>query len=715
MNRFLDIALGLSVACTSFAASADKFSDQAEAETRIPERWECKYCLFEENQGVRGEVEVGAGYVSEDSFKQGDHTGLNEQGAIAVGAAKVEYQNEHGQYWGANAEDLGLESRALFFEAGKLGHYGFELNYSELPKLTQDTTVTPFLGVGSERLVLPTDWVAANSTAGMTTLVDSLHAVDIEHKRKRIDLELFFKPKQSRLQYQMDYAHEQKQGIKVSGGAFGVDDAFSSTTSLLLEPIDYVTDMVELAVAYTGRAWQAKFGYLGSFFKNEQAELVWQNPFADPTSTTGFGRISGSPDNEFHQVFLSTGIDFFDHTRVTLYASAGKALQDESFLPVTTNATLAATAQPRRSLDGEVDLYSLRFSAHSSPFAKLRFNARYSQDRQDNKTPQASYNYVITDTQLSTATRTNMPYSYTKQKVDLDAHYRVNKKTKLSTGYEYQTHERTFQEVDETEQNTLWVQAQSNLHKRLAATLKLTHSQREGSEYATVTEIVLPENPLLRKYHLADRDRNQAKLNFSILPTDRVSMGLNLHYAQDDYKRSRLGLLDSKVAGYGLDAAYLWRKHTNFYAFFAQEYYRSEQAGSQSYANPDWLSVNRDRIDTVGLGIKFNAIEGKLDIGADYAYSRAKESMRLTSDNLAFNILSLPDATTHFHTGKLYGRYALKESWSLSYNLIYENYTEVDYAVDNIAPNSYSSALLLGAKARDYEAYIFTTSLQYRF
>ena len=46
--------------------------------------WICKYCVFEE--GWSGEVEGGAGYVSDDSYKFGEYNGLQDKGAYPVAA-----------------------------------------------------------------------------------------------------------------------------------------------------------------------------------------------------------------------------------------------------------------------------------------------------------------------------------------------------------------------------------------------------------------------------------------------------------------------------------------------------------------------------------------------------------------------------------------------------------------------------------------------------
>jgi hypothetical protein len=149
-------------------------------------KWRCKFCPFDEQLGLHGEVEGGLGYVSDDSFKRGEYTGLHEEGVYLIGNADLSYLGEDAQYWDLIVEDLGLDSRYLYTETGEQGKYSLHLEYDEIPHFIYDTSETPFSAVGSDLLTLPPSWVPAPSTRGFAELANTLQPVDIETQRKKL-------------------------------------------------------------------------------------------------------------------------------------------------------------------------------------------------------------------------------------------------------------------------------------------------------------------------------------------------------------------------------------------------------------------------------------------------------------------------------------------------------------------------------------------------
>ena len=140
-------------------------------------KWNCKFCEFD--TGFSGDVEFGAAYLSDDSFKFGEYTGMTEQGGYAIANAWTAYRSEDADYFDLTATNLGLDSRSLMMEGGRQGSYRLHLRYDELPHNVSDTVQTPFEGVGSDELTLPPDWVDSGSTGGMTSLDENLHDAEL--------------------------------------------------------------------------------------------------------------------------------------------------------------------------------------------------------------------------------------------------------------------------------------------------------------------------------------------------------------------------------------------------------------------------------------------------------------------------------------------------------------------------------------------------------
>jgi len=685
---------------------------EAADESAISANWKCKWCPYEE--GLRGSIEIGAGSVSEDSFKFGNYSGLNDKGLYYIGNSDIHYQDKSANYFDINIMDLGLDSRFISMETGKQGSYKLFLNYDELPRLLYNTSKTPFIGAGHDNLSLPLDWDTASNTSNMTSLTDSLKKVDINSKRKKVNMGISYIPN-SKQEYRIKFTRETKQGVKMLGAAIGAT-GFAAKASILPEPIDYVTDQLELSAAYNTKKWQTKLGYYGSFFKNEDTSLSWQNPFADSSSDPALGQMGLPPDNEFHQLYFSGAYHLFQHTRATAHISAGRMLQNESFLGYTVNPSLTTSPLPRNSLDGRVNTWSWKLGLVSNPIPTLRLSASYNHNEQDNKTQQNSYSYIVADTSASSSQNTNSPYSFKRKTLKIKGSYRLLKRTKLSAGFDHQIYNRTYQEVDKTKENSVWSKLKFYPHDMVETTLKYSHANRDASNYNPNTELSPPENPLMRKFNMADRERDQVGIYFSVMPIDIVSVSLNADYSFDDYTNSTVGLRDSKASNYTLDVSLMPIKDVNIYTFYSRENLKSNQAGSQSFSSADWRVKNNDKINTAGIGIKLALLENKLDIGLDYSYSRSKGNIDIDSDIFASSsIVPFPDLESKLHTSKLYATYKLSESLSMRLNFIYEKYQEKDWTIDSIAHDTIANVLTLGQQNQPYDAYMLSTSLRYQF
>lgn len=658
-------------------------------------QWRCKYCEFEE--GYSGELELGAGYVSDDSFKFGEYTGLNDEGGFFVGNGNARYRSEDATYVDLSVTDAGLDSRSLSIEGGQQGKYKLFLRYDELPHFISDTAKTPFRGTGGESLTLPPGWVPAGTTGGMTDLATSLQAEDLETERKRIGVGASFIPS-SRWEYAVKYRHETKEGKTGMAGSFFFNAA------QLVAPVDYVTDEVDVSASYTRRKWQAKVAYHGSLFNNKKESLTWQNPFGADT-----GQLALPPDNQFHQIAVSGGYQLSDRTRAIGDIAIGRMKQDESLFPATESDI--SVLQPRDSADARVDTLTANFRVISALTDKLRLNAAYTYNERDNDTPRSTYNWVTTDTVVAVP-RTNLPYSFSKNAVKLNADYRFAKRMKVGVGYDYDTYKRTYQEVDRTKEHTFWGKLTVRAKDNVNLTMKLAHAERNRSNYQAVSEIEPPQNPRLRLFNMADRTRNTAGFHASVTPWDRITVGLGADYSKDDYSKSALGLTDSKEANINADASVILTEDISLHAFLSHEIIKSKQAGSQSFSTPDWFGKNKDTIDTAGIGVTYQVIKDKLDIGADYTIS--KSDGEITVDSGAPDP-EFPDLSTKLNSLKLFATYRLKDAISLQAAYWYESYDTDDWTIDGVSPSTIPNVLSFGEQSPTYDVNVFTLAVRYKF
>ena len=685
------LLLGVLSALSSAAAGADS------AAAPDTSQWKCESCKFE--TGVTGSVDVGAGSVSDKSAEFGQYNGLHKKGGFLIGEGSVRSRGEDGAYWNLDAANLGLDTRSIDAEGGKQGSYKLRLNYDETTHRIWDGAQTPFGGAGGASLTLPPGFAAA-TTAGMP-LAGAMQQVDLYTQRKQVGVGASWN-RTSQWEYAVNFRHETKEGnILRTGGAFFVN------STQLVEPVDYVTDQVDASASYSGKKFQLKLAYYGSKFGNGNRSLSWDDPYTAIAGETA-GRLALAPDNQFHQVSATAGYRFSDKTRFSGDIALGRMTQNDSFLPYA-----MTVAGPGGSLNGRAATVDAALKLSSAVTDRLRLSAAYTHNDRDNQTPQASYNWVTTDMPTFVgAPRTNLPYSFKQDKLKLGADYRILANLRGLVGADFDTSKRSYQEVDKTQDNTAWGKLSSRVMDKVDVTFKLARAERRFSGIYQVVPGAALENPLMRKFNMANRTRDTVGLRADFPVAERINIGVGYETSDDKYTDSSIGLTSAKDSNLNGDVTVVITEVTNLHFFANRQEIKSKQAGSQIFAAPDWIGDTKDTINSFGLGVKHAAIKDKLDIGADYSVTRSRSQIGV---NTGAGNPDFPQLTANLDSLKLYATYRLKDNMSLLAGYWMERYDSKDWMLDGVAPATIPNMLTMGLQAPQYHVNVVRLSLRYKF
>ncbi|HTT09996.1 MAG TPA: MtrB/PioB family decaheme-associated outer membrane protein [Burkholderiaceae bacterium] len=665
--------------------------------------WKCESCPFEKEQ-FTGTVDGGGGDVSEASAKFGDYTGLDKKGPYFVLGGTANYRGPGGTWGSVTATDLGLDSRAVDAEGGMEGRFAMRFGYSEIPRHFADAAVTPFLGNGGSVLTLPPGYPAAD-TASMP-LASTVQPVELGYKRKRFDLGAAI-PAGDVWSFGASWKRDTRDGTQPTSGSF-----FSSA-SQLAAPLDQTTDQLEVSTSYFTPRLQAKLAAQLSAFRNGQESLTWSNPFTPIVTGGDSGQLALAPDNQFWQIVGSAGYEITPRIRASGEFAVGRMMQDASYLAPTLNTSLAPPAQlalPAQSLDGRVDTFNSSIRLTAAPTDPLRLNASWARDIRDNRTPSLSYPAVQTDTFLDPTPRTNQPFSYRTDRYKLNGDYRFAGSWKTSLGVDYDERERTLQEVVYTRETTFWGEVGAQAPENLSWWLKLAHADRNNSTYGIATWVDPPENPLLRKFNLAARTRNSAKVRVDLAVTDTLAFGVNYELADDDYKDSTIGLLDGRTTDIGGDMSLAINDQTHLFLYAQSERTNSRQAGSQVFATPDWYGYMKDNVDIAGLGIKNSSLSGKLDLSADVSIARMRSDVTVDAGPIE---PPFPTTKTSRESLKLRGAYRMNDKLSFIGTYWYEHYDSQDWRLDGVLPATVPNLLTFGTQSPRYRVNVFSLALRY--
>jgi MtrB/PioB family decaheme-associated outer membrane protein len=555
----------------------------------------------------------------------------------------------------------------------------------------------------------------------MPQLTSSLKPVQIGTERKQLGFGATITSRNP-WSFGLDYQMDTKEGLLPIGGVLGHSPG-NTRIAILPQPIDYTDHRIDLSLGYNKGKWQYALNYHLSLFANGFDALGWESPYTSPGSRHTDGSLALPPDNQFHQVSLSGAYKLSPATRISGMYALGLQLQDETFQPFTINSALAR-ALPRSSLDGKVYLRTGQLSIVSQKSRDLRLNASVRIDERDNHTPQDTYNYVWGDSQVvdgaRTAVATNQPYSYKKQKVQLGANYRLNRKARLSGEYDREEINRTFSEVEQTKEDRFKLKLRLRPVNEVQLALKLGLADREGSGYVSNSG----DNPLLRKYSIADREQESLGLELSWQPHDRVSVSATAQHMDEEYGDTIIGFTQARHITFSLDSSVMLKKDLNAYMFYSHERITSDQAGSiDGIADvpaadwlPNWYADYDDKIDSIGVGIKQKNVRNKLDLGADYVYSRSRGQIDFIDRNTVLTAgLPFPDSSADVHTFKLYADYRMKKNMKLRINYLYEDFASRDWALDGMTYDSVGRVLPLGEVSPDYQEHMIGVSVVFNF
>ena len=674
------------------------------------EQWQCRFCPFPE-KGVSGSAGAAALDVSEDSARFGDYTGLDEKGSYVNADADILYRAGEGYAVALGVRDLGLDSRSVDLSAGRQGSWGVDLSWGELPRRLDDSVRTVYTGLGSDTLRLPTGWTRGNFTSEMTGLASNLRDTSLGWDRKTAGLGLEF-IQSERLRYEAEWTQQTKQGRGLTWGSF------IGTAEELVKPIDYQTDQVDAAVVYTGSDWNVRLGYYGSFFSNKDLWLTWDNPFNGPNR----GRAALAPDNRYHQGQLSGAYRFatWDTTLNASYA-VGRMEQSDALLAYTINPAIASQPLPVDEFDGRADTTAANLRLTARPMDRLRVSAEYRYTERDNQSAQYDWAAVQADA-FATLVFRNPAYSFENTDWSLLADYSFNAMFSGAAGVNRKIRKRDYQNVERTEEDSAWGRVRFRPASELSLSLKAESAERDASQYQQLpaTGAGAEQNPLLRKYYLADRDRDLVQVQMDLVPHARGSISVRYEDARDRYDESLVGLTSSDYDQASADASVQLWKSSVLTAYVSRENYDSAMVGAASFlapnlAAPNWQGRTRDRHDVVGLVFSWPGLMGgKLDLTADWSQADTTGDIVIESPLGAAGV-PFPTLRSKLTGSQLTADYHLNARWTLNAGWRREKFSADDWAKDGVGPATIGNVLALGAQTLDYDVDLFLLGFRYHF
>ena len=640
------------------------------------DRWRCRLCPFE--SGTSGTVTVGAISVSDGASRFGRDTGLDDAGATADVNVRFRRRTESGVDVDLTATDLALQSRDVELAVGRPRSYDLSLRWREIPRNVSTTGRTPYSG--DTTLTLPSDWVPAFDTSGMTTLLGSSTRFNDATKREtgsaRLAVQL-----SPQLRFMTGFGRTAKEGTRGSYGDFLYQAAG------LPKPVDYDTNEWTATLSWEADRFRVAVDYRNSRFSNGNDALNWQNAYADFVPNLRKGM---APDNQASAVSLVSSVNVAAGTTANATLTWGEATQDDDFLPYTTNSGLAVDPLPATGLNGQIDTFGATFNLVSRLTNRLRLTVSHRERERDNDTDVLSLTPVLGDL-IAMPAEDSRVYSFQRSATELGLQYRLAGGVKLETGAAVEEMERTRLEIHRNEEDRVWFGVTVDNRRGLSMHAKYTIAERDASTFRDTTT----NNPLTRRYYQAERDQNTLSAGFAYhFDGPDLSVGVDADWRENDYTDSVLGLLDDEDRTIGAHVHYAPGPHVAVSGTYERHVTESRTAGSVLFADPDWRYDTRDTVDTTRVSLALPGwLHERLDVSLNYALSEGDGDYR-TADPAAES--TFPALVSDYESVELEARYRLNGTWTLTGRYRFEDYDESDWALDGIFQDSVSNVVALG-------------------
>ncbi|MGI9291182.1 MAG: MtrB/PioB family outer membrane beta-barrel protein, partial [Gammaproteobacteria bacterium] len=336
--------------------------------------------------------------------------------------------------------------------------------------------------------------------------------------------------------------------------------------------------------------------------------------------------------------------------------------------------------------------------------AELRYNDF------NNKTPIDTFNYINSDSGPGGSVQ-NTAYDYERRDIKLRGEYRMNSAMKLESGFDTERVVRNRQDRTRTTNDRLWAGFRSRVNSSSQFRAEAFIEDRGGSDYEVRINNNSQQNPLMRKYNLANRERYGFKLNASTFTERGASVNWELEFSDDDYDRTDIGVTESDYVRFGADLSMPIGAAASFYASYYDERIETDQANSQSFAAPDWMATTEDQFRTATAGLTFPDVLGPIDATFEYTWS---SSVGEISSNTSGLPDEYPDLRSKRQTVKAGLSYPWNKSLSLGLDYLFESLDTDDWALDDVDPRTVNNLLALGADPWNYNVSVIYLNLRYQ-
>jgi MtrB/PioB family decaheme-associated outer membrane protein len=598
------------------------------------------------------------------------------------------------------------------------GHFKGWANWDQIPMLLSETTRSLYELTGANELRIADatqlqlqGLSSAARPPALLALVNSSQVFDLKSRRHIGEAGFEFLPVTAST-IKMNFKHTTREGAQPYGGSFG-----HSQVVEFAAPIDHkLTDFDASAELERGRVLM-RAGYSGSWFTNDVASVIFDNPLraTDLAATPSAGRLSLPVSNTRLGVNGMISVKMPRKSRLTAYAAISTLKDDNGqVLPLTINTAINApsTSLSRTTISGEAKTTALNLSFVSRPSTLVGVNVRYRHFDYDNRAPEfvakTRVSYDSSFSNLAVPLQSE-PFGMKRQTLDADVRVTPDWPLALTVGASRNQEDRTHRIFESTVDNSFRVKLDSLSTGVFSVRTMYEYAQRRGDGFDVTLLTGASEQPGMRHFDLAERNRNRFTLVSSYMPVTNWAINLSTAIGRDDYLNSEFGLRDNNHNVYALGVDGSPSERFNIGASYSYEDYNSLQRSRQ--ANPgaqftdpsrNWATDAGDKVHSILANLDVLKIAGKVDLFLRYDYNRTRATYEYITGAVADRTLpeevivpttlptpvALAPVKSDLTRGTVDAVYDINRHFSVGLTYWYDRYSVQDFTLDSQAQSA---------------------------
>lgn len=655
-------------------------------------------------------------------------------------------------YFRGEAFNVGYRDQRYFGEFQSIGRVKASVEWNQVPLFLSRDTQSLYKNTGNGVLTVDDGLQAALQAAGGTAAIRdpildaalaSAPTLDLRSRRDLAVVNLVYSLNRD-VDVKFKLRNTHRTGDQVMAFGFGTSPGLSPAVEIGA-PLDDRTTDVRGVLEFANRKARLAVGYDGSWYDNSIPLLKFDNPLrsTDINGGTSIGQAAWWPANSAYSVNANGSYSIAKRTRASAAVSFGNWSQDQPLPPPTVNTALVSPPLERTTAATKADITSMVFGFNSRPIEALTLTARYRYYDYDNKTPHFTVeNAIIGDWASGTQIHEIEPSSFKRQNLDLDAQFAPFRYVGLGVGYGRENADRTYRIFEKTTDDVFRITADAFGNRYVNLRFKYELAQRVGSGFDQHLLDEVGEQPEMRHYDIANRDRDRYSTMVTLTPAGFLSFTGSVGVGKDDYEDSGFGLRDSKNTNWslGVDAtptevvsvgvSYGYDRFTAF------DYHRTANPLSDtdtSFLDPrrDWWNDQADTVKTTTVYADLTKALPRTDIRASYDFSDGDATYVYgkRDDNPAFQPISttpfvqLPPLQNQSTVGRFEVDHFVRANVAIGVTYLYEDYRVQDFSLDtgtinslapkNASNNTFASTIYAGYLFRPYTAHTWWLRAKY--